>query len=105
MMKKKSVAKKSMVYLLLIIAVAVIAVFLFFAITGIREGSNEDERQRLEAALQRAAISCYTIEGYFPPTLEYLVEEYGVQINEEKFAVYYNIEGSNMMPTIDVIFK
>ncbi|MBO5778449.1 MAG: hypothetical protein J6R82_02660 [Clostridia bacterium] len=58
---------------------------------------------RLEEALTRAAVACYAIEGAYPPTLEYLVENYDVQINTERFTVKYELYASNLMPDITVL--
>ena len=104
-MKKKSALKKWGVYAIVLLAVLLVGVFMISAISGMGNSTGEEERSRLETAIRRAAVSCYATEGFYPPNLEYLVEEYGVQIDESKFNVFYVVEGSNLMPRIDVIFK
>jgi hypothetical protein len=65
---------------------------------------NEAEATRtLEDSIKRAAISCYAIEGCYPPTLDYLRENYGVYIDDEKYMVYYDVFASNLMPDITVL--
>lgn len=104
-MKKKSAFRRWGVYVLALLAAALIGVFVFSAISGMGNKTGEEERARLESALRRAAVSCYATEGFYPPNLGYLVEQYGVQIDDDKFNVFYVVEGSNLMPRIDVIFK
>jgi hypothetical protein len=64
---------------------------------------SEEGRQQLERALRRAALACYATEGFYPPTLEYMQDHYGVQINEELYIVHYMVEAENMMPDITVL--
>ncbi len=85
-------------------AAAIIAVLFWFfsALDGIRQGHGEEGRQQLEDALRRAAVACYAAEGVYPPTAEYMAEHYGVQIDEERYIVFYEIFADNLMPEITV---
>lgn len=65
---------------------------------------NDDEEMRtLQQAVSRACVQCYAIEGRYPPSVEYLEEEYGIQIDQEKYAVFYSGFASNVMPEITVV--
>ena len=55
------------------------------------------------AALRRGCVSCYATEGVYPPTLEYLQEHYGVQIDRRRYKVYYEVFAENLMPNITVL--
>ncbi|MBO5123064.1 MAG: hypothetical protein J6B99_07870, partial [Oscillospiraceae bacterium] len=66
---------------------------------------GEEGRQQLETALRRAAVACYAAEGIYPPTVEYLQQHYGVQIEEERYIVFYEIFANNLMPDITVLEK
>ncbi len=57
----------------------------------------------LKDALHRAAASCYAVEGRYPPTLQYLVDNYGVVINQDKYIVRYDAFAENIMPDIMVL--
>jgi len=56
----------------------------------------------LENALRRASVTCYALEGRYPDTLDYLTEHYGVVIDDDRFAVSYNVFARNVMPRIEV---
>lgn len=56
-----------------------------------------------EKAITRACIQCYAIEGRYPPSVEYLEENYGIQIDHDKYNVFYDGFASNIMPEITVI--
>ena len=59
----------------------------------------------MEDTLRRAAVACYAAEGIYPPDISYLEEHYGIQIDKDRFAVYYDVFASNLMPDITVIEK
>ena len=61
--------------------------------------------QELLQTLRRAAVACYAAEGIYPPDISYLEEHYGIQIEKDRFAVYYDVFASNLMPDITVIDK
>lgn len=67
-----------------------------------RAGAAEAERL-LSESLHRAALTCYAIEGRYPPSLEYLTAHYGLNIDSERYAVHYSVFADNMMPDITVI--
>ena len=98
--------KKSRPWRSVLAAVVILAVLLWFftAIGNLNRGSGEEGREQLEAALRRSAVACYAAEGIYPPTLDYLTEHYGVQI-EDKYIVFYEIFASNLMPDITVLEK
>ncbi len=56
----------------------------------------------LRDAIRRASVQCYAIEGRYPPSVEYLEENYGIQIDRERYDVFYSGFASNFMPDITV---
>jgi len=63
-----------------------------------------EQASRLKETLRRAAISCYAVEGRYPPDLQYLQDHYGVVVDQSKFYVDYFFINRNTMPIIDVIW-
>lgn len=89
---------------LLLPLLAVFAVWsLLFAVGHVAGGHSEEGRRQLEDTLRRAAVSCYATEGIYPPTLSYLEEHYGVQIDTSAYTVYYDAFAGNLMPDITVL--
>lgn len=89
------------------IAAVVLAVVLWFftALDQLGTGQAEEGRQQLEIALRRAAVTCYAAEGVYPPTLAYLTEHYGVQVDTDRYNVFYEVFAENLMPEITVLEK
>ena len=88
-----------------LIVVAVVLVIVLSSIGNLSAGSREEEKQHLEDALRRAAISCYASEGFYPPDVEYIKTHYGVQVDDRDFRVFYEVFAENMMPDIDVVVR
>ncbi len=58
-------------------------------------------QQSLEKAIQNALTLCYAQEGFYPAQLEYLINYYGVVV-DDKFVVTYKVFASNLRPTIHI---
>ena len=84
---------------------ALCLIFFISSLASVDRQQGEEGRQQLETALRRAAVACYAAEGVYPPTVEYLQQHYGVQIEEERYVVFYEIFANNLMPDITVLEK
>ena len=65
--------------------------------------AGQKGEESLRRAVTRASVQCYAIEGRYPPSVEYLEEHYGIQIDRERYNVFYSGFASNIMPDITVI--
>lgn len=74
-------------------------------ISNVSRGHSAEDKSRLEKVLREAAVACYSVEGFYPPELEYLEEHYGVQIDKRHFVVRYTAIAENIMPDITVLEK
>ena len=67
--------------------------------------SDEEQLSMVKDAVYNALVTCYAVEGGYPQSLDYLVENYGLQYNEERIAVFYDAFASNIMPEVRVSFR
>ena len=88
----------------LLLTAAIIAAFVF-SLSRLSRGSSEIQRKQLEESIRRACISCYSIEGIYPPTISYLQENYGLQLNDKHYTVFYEAFAENIMPEITVVIR
>jgi hypothetical protein len=72
------------------------------AVSGLSQRCLEEGAVTLQKSIQRASVQCYAIEGRYPSSVDYLVKNYGIQIDEKKYAVFYEGFASNIMPDITV---
>lgn len=103
-MKKRGLFQKSTGIPLLLIAVCVLLIF-GLALTNLNSGHHEESKLQLEQAIRRSAVACYAAEGVYPPSLDYLQDHYGLQIDHSKYHVVYEIFAENLMPDITVLDK
>lgn len=87
------------------LGILVVVLCFFTAVSNLSGGHRTEGREQLETALRRAAVTCYATEGIYPPGLDYMIEHYGVQIDESRYAVYYDVFADNLMPNITVLEK
>ena len=80
-------------------------IFFYGAVSGIAGDTRQREKENLEQALNHAVILCYSLEGAYPDSLEYLKEHYGIRWQEEEFLVDFEWIGSNLPPDITVISR
>ncbi|NCB50558.1 MAG: hypothetical protein EOM54_01570 [Clostridia bacterium] len=101
-MKKKSIPAS------LIISIVLLSLVMAAGVFGLRaadEARGAESVRVLEDSIRRAAVSCYAIEGRYPDRLQYLEENYGVYVDEEEYAVFYEVFATNIMPDVTVIEK
>lgn len=102
---KKSFASR---YGALILALLLFAVVMMFVMSGLGDADKTASTESLrlaEQSIRRAAVSCYALEGKYPDTYEYLRQYYGVNVDESKYTIFYDVFASNLMPSITVIAK
>ncbi len=91
----------------------IVTVLVFAAIVGLMatmmsetsKTADTEQSTLLETAIRNAAVSCYATRGYYPATIDQLVADYGVVVDNNRFVVRYDIFGSNIMPEISVVFR
>ena len=89
--------KKSILFLLLIL------LCFFTALSRLDTGRQEQGRQQLEEAVRRTAVSCYALEGQYPPSVVYMRKHYGLSYDEDRYSVHYEVFAANLMPDITVL--
>ena len=62
---------------------------------GFLNRTGERSQETLRKAIARGCVQCYAIEGRYPPSV--------VQIDHDKYNVFYDGFASNIMPEITVI--
>lgn len=90
--------------IVLLITVLVLAVFLLCKAVGkMGVGQQAESLKQLDSSIRKAVMTCYAVEGVYPPDITYLKDNYGIQIDEDRFTVFYEVFGDNIMPDITVM--
>lgn len=80
----------------------------WFFLSGFHSVSQTAKSEQLKSirqAVTRSAIQCYSVEGFYPPSLSYLEENYGLQLDQQHYMIDYQCFASNIMPDITVLPK
>ena len=73
------------------------------AVDGLSGGQSAERLAQMEDAVRRSCAACYATEGVYPPSIDYLRDRYGLQIDEEHYIVHYTVSAQNLMPDIMVL--
>ena len=90
--------------IIVLLAVLVsLGLFLWRGSISLTKGEAGESLKQLETSIRKATMLCYAAEGVYPPDLQYLKDHYGIQIDEDKYAVFYEVQGKNLMPSSTVM--
>ena len=84
-----------------------LAVIAFFVVgvTRLESGRQAQGKQQLEEAVRRTVVACYAVEGFYPPSVEYMQDRYALQYDQGRYVIRYEVVASNLMPEITVLEK
>ena len=97
--------RKYMSWIPLVLGVALFSAIAVWTVLGVRDAarmSDEEGLRLAQEAIDRAVISCYSLEGVYPASYEELKRKSGLAIDEEKYIVHYEIFASNIRPSVTV---
>ena len=91
-----------LIYFAIMSIMTLVIVFgiLHFAMTNKSRSIDE-----IETTINGMISQCYALEGSYPADLQYLVEHYGLVLDESKYFYHYEIVASNIKPDIKVVAK
>ncbi len=95
--------KRWLLWLVFLLIAVLIVVFV--AVKDPARDVSEESAAAIKEAVERSALQCYVVEGIYPPSLRYLEENYGLQVNTVDFYVTYDAFASNLPPTVIVSSK
>lgn len=84
---------------------AAILLMLLAALRNLTRDSDGRGKEQLEQSVRRCVMACYADEGVYPPDVDYMRENYGLQVDDSRYLVFYTVFAGNMMPDITVLEK
>ena len=84
--------------------IAIFVLFLYM-LGDISEDTRVRQEESLNSAVHRCIVSCYCVEGTYPPSLDYMVKHYGLTYDKSSFFIDYRSEGANIYPVVSIIRK
>ncbi len=100
--KRFRIAVIDIIWILIFISIIFLSSVLIRIVTNT---SDEEGIMITEQSIKHAAVSCYAMEGRYPEDIDYLLDNYNIVIDTERYIVHYSVIGSNLMPDITVLSK
>ncbi len=94
--------RNDMPHLILLFVVLVLMAASLDGMLRFWRGADPQRTELVVEAIRKAAVQCYALEGGYPPDVGYLRAHYGLQLDEARYAVRYEVFASNIMPDIEV---
>ena len=88
-----------------LILFAAILIFVLYGVHDVTSNSGRLQYDLTLRAIQRALADCYAVEGYYPPNMLYLYDNYPVHVDDDKYFVVYDIFAPNVRPSVQLIDK
>lgn len=104
-MKKRKYTNRG-AWIPLVLGLLLFAAVAVWMVRGVQEAAQVSDQEGLrmaQEAVERAVVSCYSLEGVYPATYEDLKAKSGLAIDEEKYIVFYDIFASNIRPSVTVV--
>lgn len=98
---------KKKIWLLRGIVVTLVACILIAVVFAVSMGDvsaklTGTQSSTISAMIDRTIVTCYAVEGRYPPSLEYLEENYGLTLDKKTYDYEYSIIAHNIRPTVEV---
>ncbi len=81
---------------------AVVAGLVIYGVNSMGAKADDELYSMVRQSVTRAAVQCYALEGAYPPDIDYLIENYGLAVDETKYLIHYQSNGGNLLPQINV---
>lgn len=100
--------EKSVYRLKIFIAISSVLIFgaiLLWLMLGLSRAESVSADQRLKAVKQsvtNGVVLCYSVEGYYPDSIQYLKDNYGVDYDDTRYLVHYRYVSGDIPPTVMV---
>ncbi|MDD5017287.1 MAG: hypothetical protein PHO15_04205 [Eubacteriales bacterium] len=99
-MKKLNLSLVSIIVAILIIASA--GAVIFFGVADYSDSYSKNRVDDIRETVLGYVAQCYALEGAYPPDLNYLEQNYGLQLNEDKYIYHYEMFATNILPDVQV---
>lgn len=97
--------KKNKLKILTVLLIILFTYYFYYSVGNVQVAGEEEKFEMLSDAIKRTAVQCYAIEGFYPPSIEYLEDNYGLVVDHDKYVISYSIFASNIMPEVEVYLK
>lgn len=99
---KRFSLKSVLAYIIPIVLFAVMLTWVIISLSNTSKSAGRQELAAVKGTIENGITMCYAIEGAYPPSMEYLSENYGITYDTAKYIVRYDRFADNIRPTVRV---
>jgi hypothetical protein len=92
-------------WLLRLVLAALVAVLVVLLSGRLKTDIARQSAQSVKDAVLRSAVQCYSVEGVYPSSVDYLEEHYGLMIDHDTYIIGYDSFSSNLLPQVSVLVR
>ena len=81
------------------------AAALLIGLSGYTDSYSDRNLSGVRDTVWAYVAQCYALEGAYPPSLEYLSENYGLQLDTQRYIYHYDMYASNILPDVRVFTR
>jgi hypothetical protein len=101
-----SASKKKQIHWITIASLLGLIILLSLFISGtnhLTSGNAKEQEEILSHAVSQSITECYALEGYYPPSIKYLTDNYGLIYDSSQYMIDYQYIGANLRPDVTII--
>ncbi|SFG42608.1 hypothetical protein SAMN04487761_11824 [Lachnospiraceae bacterium C7] len=102
--RQNKLGKYVIPFIPLILFIGLLFYFCIFSNSLTSKNINE-EQDILTQSLDKGITTCYVVEGFYPPNIEYLEKNYALKYDKDVFVINYTVIADNLRPTYVILKK
>lgn len=99
----KNTARKVLSYAVPCVLLAAMLIWFVISVKSADASRSERELTALKNSVENSITMCYAFEGAYPESVEYLVSNYGLIFDNDKYIIHYDVFAPNLRPTVVVL--
>lgn len=100
--KREKINKVNKMTVFSVILFVLVVIWLTVSVNNAGEAAEKNRADSVYRAVMNSVLLCYSIEGEYPPDMEYLEKNYGVRADDDKYIIHYEYFGANIRPSLTV---
>lgn len=99
------IRRRQQSWIRVVIILVLAAVLGAVAFIGARDAIREQGALSMRTAILEHAKQCCAVEGAYPKSINYLVDHYGLVVNDTDYVITYDCYADNVVPSVVVVPK
>ncbi len=88
-----------------IVIFCAVVVWFLAAVSSAGDATRTGQLDAVRQSVEKGITLCYSLEGAYPESLEYLTENYGLNYDRERYIVHYDCFAANVRPSVTIVEK